>query len=293
MQPLTASPDHLDALAQGRAAVDLSRHRKVRVRGDDARRWLHDLVTADVASLEPGTARRSLLLDPTGHIRADLHVACNDEGFWLFQDAGQPEPVDAALAPFVLSSDVRLDDLTDEIGLIGLPGASGASGASGGPSGFRPSLLGVGRDLLTMPGSVPKAIGERVLVDADAVEVWRIRSGNPRMGVDFGRTTIPAEAGLDAAIDETKGCFLGQESVARVRNLGHPPRLLRHLEAQGLVPAGSALRTGDGREAGLVTSSAAADGGGSVVLATIPWALRDESVVSADGVPLVPVGSSD
>lgn len=287
MQPLTAPADHLAALAQARAAVDLSSHRKVRVRGQEARRWLHDLVTADVASLEPGVGRRSLLLDPTGHIRADLHVACDDEGFWLFQESLQPEPVDAALAPFVLSSDVQLADLTAEFGLIGLPGATSAG------DGFRPSMLGEGRDLLIASGSVAEACGHRLLVAPAAVEVWRIRVGRPRMGVDFDRSSIPAETGLEDVIDETKGCFLGQESVARVRNLGHPPRLLRHLEAPGAVPAGSDLLTGDGRGAGSVTSSAAGDDGGSVLLAMLPWALRDEALVSTEGIPVVPVGSSD
>ena len=77
----------------------------------------------------------------------------------------------------------------------------------------------------------------------DAVEVWRIRAGRPRMGADFDRTAIPAEAGLEALIDTTKGCFLGQESVARVRNLGHPPRVLRHLQGDGQVDAGAILTT--------------------------------------------------
>jgi folate-binding protein YgfZ len=113
------------------------------------------------------------------------------------------------------------------------------------------------------------------------------------MGVDFDRTTIPAEAGLEAAIDETKGCFLGQESVARVRNLGHPPRVLRHLRSAGSVPAGSSVLTEDGREAGPVTSSAAGVDGGSVVLARVAWALRHEALVGSDGVAVVPVGSSD
>lgn len=287
MQPLTAPADHLAALAQGRAAVDLSRHRKIRVGGGDARRWLHDLVTADVASLEPGAGRRSLLLDPTGHIRADLQVACDDEGFWLFQDAEQPEPVDAALMPYVLSSDVHLADLTTEFDLIGLPGATTERG------GFRPSMLGEGRDLLTETGSATTADDDRLPVDDDAVEVWRIRAGRARMGVDFDRSSIPAEAGLEHAIDETKGCFLGQESVARVRNLGHPPRVLRHLGSAGSVHAGSTVMTEDGREAGSVTSSAAGDDGGSVMLATVVWSLRDEALVDSDGVAVVPVGSSD
>ena len=68
-----------------------------------------------------------------------------------------------------------------------------------------------------------------ILVDERAFEIWRIGRGDPRMGVDFEAGALPAEAGLERLIDVTKGCFLGQESVAKVRNLGHPPTVLRHL----------------------------------------------------------------
>ena len=114
MQPLTAPADELAALARRDARRSISPiYRKVRVQGGEARSWLHDLVTTDVAIAQPGQARRSLLLDPTGHIRADLHVACDDDGFWLFQAPDQPDHIGRALAPYVLSSDVRLADRSD------------------------------------------------------------------------------------------------------------------------------------------------------------------------------------
>ena len=85
-------------------------------------------------------------------------------------------------------------------------------------------MLGVGFDLLSRPDDgAARWVEARVPVGTDAIEVWRIRRGVARMGSDFDRTSIPAEAGLSSTIDVTKGCFLGQESVARVRNLGHPP----------------------------------------------------------------------
>ncbi|HWC69593.1 MAG TPA: hypothetical protein VG993_00370 [Actinomycetota bacterium] len=287
MQPTTAPADELRALADGSAVVDLSAFRKVRVRGEDSRRWLHDLVTTDVASLEPGSARRSLLLDATGHIRADLQVACDRDGFWLFQDPDQPDHVGAALAPYVLSSDVRLDDMSSEMGLMALPGSSD------GTDGFRPSWLGPGRDVLfTASGSLDPP-GGRTLVGAAAVEVLRIRQGRARMGAEFDRTSIPAEAGLEATIDTTKGCFLGQESVARVRMLGHPPRVLRHLRAAGVVDPGSSVCLDEGRVVGVVTSAATHPTGGTVILASIRWDARIASLRSEDGSALVPVGSSD
>ena len=286
MPPLTAPDVELVALSEGRAAIDLSAYRIVRVRGNDARPWLHDLVTTDVASLRPGEARRSLLLDATGHIRADLHITCDDDGFWLLQDPDQVDHVGSALAPYMLSSDVELEELTGRRSLIALPGVSEESGGS------RPSVLGEGYDLLRTTLD-PGAPAGRRFVSHDAVEVWRIRAGRPRMGADFDHAAIPAEAGLEALIDTTKGCFLGQESVARVRNLGHPPRVLRHLQGDGRVDTGALLTTTTNDEAGTVTSAAERTGGGTVLIASVRWGAREQLLRSSDGVAVFPVPSLD
>ena len=263
MPPLTAPADELAALTRGRAAVDLLGYRTVQVTGADARRWLGDLVTTDVASLRPGQARRSLLLDPTGHIRADLQVACADDAFWLFQAPDAGADIGATLARYVLSSDVELHDRSAERHLLALPGPGDAV------EGFAPSITGPGVDVLLDGGSA-LPLG-RTLVGDDAAEVWRIRTGRARLGADFDETSIPAEAALDATIDTAKGCFLGQESVARVRNLGHPPRVLMHLRCDASVEAGAPVVAADGAEAGTVTSAAIDDGGGTIVLASITW----------------------
>ncbi|MDQ3210129.1 MAG: hypothetical protein M3Q20_02965 [Actinomycetota bacterium] len=285
MQPLTAPTQEIAALAEGRAAVDLSSYRKVQVQGSDARRWLHDLVTTDVASLTPGQARRSLLLDPTGHIRADVHVACDDDGFWLLQASDQLVHIGEALAPFVLSSDVRLADMTSERGLASLGGED--------TQGFAPSTLGRGHDLLVGAGADLGALTDHTAVGADAVEVLRIREGRARMGHDFDGTSIPAEAGLEVLIDITKGCFLGQESVARVRNLGHPPRVLLHLTSPQAVAPGAEIANPAGETIGVVTSAATAEAGGTVLLASVRWAARDGTLLGPDGTALSPVRKSD
>ena len=284
MQPLTASPDDLDALEAGRGLVDLSDHRKVMVRGREARRWLHDLVTADVAALEPGRATRSLLLDATGHIRADIHVACGDDGFWLFQAPEQPEPIAGLLAPYVLSSDVRITDSTTMWRLASI---------GQGRMGFAPSTLGTGSDVLTDEEGWAALVRGRVMVSPDAVEVRRIRKGRARMGADFDRTAIPAQAGLEPFIDVGKGCFLGQESVARVRNLGHPPTVLLHLASEETVVAGSAIVDDSADEVGIVTSAATWPSGGTVVLASVRWTARDHPLRDRHGSAFRRVGSSD
>lgn len=285
--PLSAPPDELAAIADGRAAADLSGYRKVLVRGRDAARWLHDLVTTDVMSLDVGQGRRSLLLDPTGHIRADLQVARGADGYWLFQAPDQGDDVARALAPYVLSSDVGLDDVGADRGLITLFSDDPART-------FRPSALPEAAvDVLVEPGGRAAAIGERILVTDDAVEVWRIRQGRARMGADFDRSSIPAEAGLSSAIDTTKGCFLGQESVARVRELGHPPRALRHLVVEGVVGVGVEIVDGAGEIAGVVTSAAEGGSDSTVLLASVRWSSVDALLRTVDGRPLEPIASSD
>jgi tRNA-modifying protein YgfZ len=297
MGPLDAPADQLAALADGRGFADLSSMRKIRVSGADARAWLHDLVTTDVASLSHGQARRSLLLTPTGRIRADFMVGLDEEGFLLLQPSEQPESIGAALLPYVLSSDVTLHDRTHALAVFGLVGAAAVVAAR---AGLEPSILGPGEDVVVASGKPAARERDRLVnsglfpVSWDALEVWRIRRGVPRMGPDFDQGSLPAEAGLEATIDTTKGCFLGQESVAKVRNLGHPPTILRTMRTDGIVGAGSAVEAVGVADAGVVTSAArAADGDATTAIVRLRWAAAEVPLRTGDGHELVPVGSLD
>lgn len=260
----------VDALEDGSAFAELSTWRAMAVRGDDAGAWLHDLVTADVEGLEPGQSHRSLLLTPTGRIRADFHIARTDDGFLLLQASDQTEAVDTILAPYVLSSDVELEDRTERSAVV-----------------VTPSVLGAGFDLVLPPGAPVLRLRERlqeqglVEVNPEDIETWRIRRGIARMGADFGPDALPAEAGLEGTIDLTKGCFLGQESVAKVRNLGHPPRVLR------LVRSGAAIRSGApvlarGVTVGEVTSAAERNGETDAIV-RIRWDAASEPLSTEAG----------
>ncbi len=234
------------------------------VRGDGSRRWLGDLVTADVATLEPGTSRRSLLLSPTGRIRADLTLADRSDGsFLLLQHGDQPESIAGILAPYVLSSAVTLEEMTTR------------------PSMFEHIASG------HLTEHAPTGADE-VVVDSAAWEIWRVRSGDPVMGVDFPHGALPAEAGLERTIDFQKGCFLGQESVAKIRNLGHPPRILRHLRTDGVVAPGQHLNTA-GAPVGTITSVAPARDHGSVLIAAVDWAAADLALSTSDGASVSPI----
>jgi tRNA-modifying protein YgfZ len=297
MGPLDAPAEQLAALEAGRAFVDLSSLRKIQVTGNDARDWLHDLVTTDVASLALGQARRSLLLTPTGRIRADFMVGRDDEGFLLLQHPEQAGSIADLLLPYVLSSDVTLRDCTQELSVFGLVGHAAVVAAR---AGLEPSILGEGEDIVVASGKPSARERERLVasdlveVGWDAREVWRIRAGQPRMGPDFDEGSLPSEAGLDDTIDATKGCFLGQESVAKVRNLGHPPTVLRAVAAPTAVAAGTVVEADGAPEAGVVTSAAVPAGGaGTTAIVRIRWSSADAALRTADGVDLVTVGSSD
>jgi folate-binding protein YgfZ len=283
--------EQVAALEAGRAFVDLSMWRKVRVGGSDALGWLNDLLTADLSGLVSGGCRRSLLLSPTGRVRADVGVLADDRGFILAQDPVQDSAIDEALAPYVLSSDVSLHDVTAELGLLALPGVASGRALGEGP-GWRstPSVLGAGSDLLPSQEDIRAArssASEAGLVEAslEAVEAWSIRRGRPRVGVDLGPDALPHEAALGELIGYHKGCFLGQEAVAKVRNLGHPPFVLLAVSGRGPLSPGDPVRA-DGADVGVVTS---ADGMGApetAAIVRVRWASRDADLRSADGEPL-------
>jgi len=276
----------LAALLTGRAFVDVSHYRKVRVHGKDAIAWLHDLLTADIAGLTPGASCRSLLLTPTGRIRADVQVLRRDDDIVLTQDPEQPDHIGLLLGPYVLSSAVSLEDATGDLALFAVPDA--AASTIGLP-GFEPSSLGPGLDLLAAQGKpawrVQDALVKAALIEASAAsaEAWRIIHGIARMGPDFDQRSLPSEAALDDTIDTTKGCFLGQESVARIANLGHPPRVLRHVRCVApFVPGAQVFADGDA--VGEVTSAAPL-GDACVGLVRIAWPAVGAHLTDAGGHP--------
>ena len=194
------------------------------------------------------------------------------------QARDQPEPVSDLLRPYVLSSAVRLEPASDERTVLLFPAREEIVIAR---EGERPVL------------SEPSTGSGSILVDERAFEIWRVGRGEPRMGIDFEAGALPAEAGLERSIDMTKGCFLGQESVAKVRNLGHPPTVLRHLRCDTRVIAGTSVSAADGEpadsEVGRITSAAPAREGGTVLIARVEFRAADVPLNTPDSSPLFPV----
>jgi folate-binding protein YgfZ len=278
----------VEALDEGLAYAELEGVALTLVSGSDARAWLNDLVTTDVHTLGRFETRPSLLLGPTGRIRASFHVlALGDRDFALAQPVDQPEAVSIALAPYVLSSDVALSP--SRLRLFAVPGGADPPERFG--NAYRASVLGGGYDLLV--GASEEAVFEDLrqelasegLLPAgpEAVEARRIRRGVAAFPGDLDTESLPAEAGLDAApvTDRAKGCFLGQEAVAKVANLGHPTRVVTPVEADAAIRAGESVRAGDGVDVGLVTSASDRLG-----IVRVRWKARDADLATASGTRL-------
>jgi folate-binding protein YgfZ len=278
----------ITALRDGQAFVDLSGWRKILVHGTEAASWLNDLLSAELEGLGVGRARRSLLLSPTGRIRADLTAARLADGFLLVQDPRQPSAVNELLAPYVLSSDVHLDDRTEDLALLACPGADPPS--IDGAERYRPSALGQGVDVLAPAESRPDARAALGLAEAgpEAFEAWRIERGMARFGVDLAEDSLPHEADVGSAIAYDKGCFLGQEAVAKIRNLGRPPFVVLAARSPSAVSVGQPVLS-NGAEAGRVTSAAPV-AGGSALIARVRWEARDAELRTRSGEPLRDVG---
>jgi len=282
--------NELTPLASGAAFADLSGWRMAAVAGSDARAWLNDLVSADLSGLASGQARQSLLLSPTGRIRAAFTVACVDDTLLLIQDPEQPKPVAEILAPYVLSSDVSVEDRAGRLLLFSFPGRDIAPDVPG-VTRSAPASLGAGVDLLAA-----SAENDRVLADLqergftrageEEVEAWRISAGLSRFGVDALEEDLPQEGGLAAAVSFDKGCYLGQEAVAKVRNLGHPRRVVIPMVAPEAVARGEIVLT-NGREVGEVTSAAAGTNTW-FVLARVKWEARGDALTTGGGALLQP-----
>jgi tRNA-modifying protein YgfZ len=248
----------------------------LRVTGPDAIAYLQGQLSQDVDALAVGSSARSFVLQPTGKVDAWVRVTriAADEAV-VDVDGGHGEALAARLRRFLLRTKADVDALDWRALAIRGPGAADAVPAELGndalavPAGW-PGVDGI--DLLGPSVEPPPGVPE---VDASAYESLRIRSGVPRMGAELTAATIPAEAGqwvVDASVSFAKGCFTGQELVARIDSRGgHVRRHLRGLVADaGVRPPVGASVVVEGAEVGNVTSTAPAPGaGGALALAYV------------------------
>ncbi|QNN54044.1 YgfZ/GcvT domain-containing protein [Nocardioides mesophilus] len=235
-------------LEAGDGFVDLSHRGVVRITGPDRLGWLHSLTSQHLERLEPGVWTATLVLSPQGHVEHALYGVDDGESFTAHVEPGEAPALVEWLDRMRFMMRVEVADLTEELAVTWRPAAR-TSGAPYSGHSFVP------RDELTAyAAAAGPACG------LYAYEALRIARGEPRLGLDTDHRTIPNEAGwIGNAVHLDKGCYRGQETVARVHTLGRPPRRLTLLHLDGsadrLPAQGSDLLLA-GRTVGFVGTSA-------------------------------------
>lgn len=225
------------------------------IEGRDAVSFLQGLITQDVAGMEPGSVGRSFLLGPQGKLRALLWVLRGDDRVGLITEAGRGSEVEADLRHYRIRVKADFKVETRPVWDV-FPADSWASSPA----------LGTWREdeqcmVATLPTGVLVGAGvcpldEEPVVSAQLAERARVLMGEPLFGTDVDESTIPQETGLvDEAVSFTKGCYLGQELVARIDTRGHVNRHLRQVQVEGLADIdGPAEVLVAGRAVGRITS---------------------------------------
>ena len=285
--------------------LDRSGQGGIAVIGPDGAEYLQGQLTSDVESLEVGDGQYAALLDRKGHMQTDMRVLrpAAEEILLDFE----PTARDAALRHLTMYSvgrDVQVVDATEERAIVSLIGPRAAEIAGTPPlpefANEQASLAGIpvlavgtreGVDLF-----LPAADRERLLaaltesgaveVSPEAVEIIRVESGVPRFGAEMDTATMPAEASIvEDAVSFTKGCYIGQETVARLHYKGKPNRHLRGLRLSGAAAPGAALRLGE-KEVGTLGGAVVSPALGPIGLAIVRREAEPgaELTVGEDGV---------
>ena len=294
MQPIL--PDDYRAVREAAALLDRSGRGRIAAVGSDRLSYLHAMLTNDVAALGPGRGCYAAYLSPQGRMIADMRVLELGDLTLIDVEGSARALVLEKLDQYIFSEDVRVMDLSADLGAIGIYGPRAADVVAGAlaPEEGAPSADGLAvlaeyaSVRAPFKGGAAVVTGDRDLgvagfiayidrermpslaaavrdagagpIDAEVSEVLRIEAGRPRFGVDMDEHTIPLEAGIEGrAISFTKGCYPGQEVITRVLHRGHG-RIARKLV--GLVVAGGVAPTPGDRvvsgeaEVGTVTSAA-------------------------------------
>lgn len=295
--------DEERAVRTGAALVDRSERGKLALSGGEAKRFLQGQVTQDVVALEPGSGAYAAFLTNKGKMLGDLRVLDTGEELLLDTERSALQALFMMVRRYSLGFDVELHRRTLERGLLSLAGpqaravlgdaaaalaAEEHSHVAAEVDGIPVRLIATweGVDLLVdgdRTAALAAALEARgaTPVAAEVAEAARVEAGRPRYGADLDETTIPQEAGLnERAVSFTKGCYVGQETVARLFYKGKPNRHLRGLKLAEPVETGTEL-TLEGKRVGAVGSVAVSPEHGPIALALVRREAAPGTVLSA------------
>ncbi|HEY9411389.1 MAG TPA: glycine cleavage T C-terminal barrel domain-containing protein [Jiangellaceae bacterium] len=278
-------------LIEGAGVVDLSHREVVRVSGPERLTWLHQLTTQHLERLTPGEPTSALILDANGRVEHALYGVDDGEAVWFHVEPGTSAALIDYLVKMRFWSQVEIDDVTSEFAVVWEPTAPAATASA--PRGDSTQHLARatarGREVF-----VPRpALRGHVEAAGDPAGVWayealRIEAHEPRIGLDTDDRTIPHEVGwIGTAVHLDKGCYRGQETVARVHTLGRPPRRLVQLHLDGSadhLPEHGDDVVFDGRVVGQVGSAARHHELGPIALAVVKRNVPTDAELVAGGV---------
>lgn len=302
------------ALAAGRAVVDLSSRGVLRVAGEERLSWLDSLTSQRLDGLAAGGSAETLLLDPAGRIEHAIGLVDDGEAAWLVVEADAAAPLATFLERMRFWKRVVVEDRSADVAALGAfadldePGPAGPplvwrdpwlTGAPGGvtravaaehpAAGYPLRIALVPRDHLAAVADRVRSGGLQV-AGADALEALRVAAWRPRQALEVDARSIPHELDwLRSAVHLAKGCYRGQETVAKVHNLGRPPRRLVQLDLDGsesVLPAPGATVLLDGAEVGAVTTAARHHEDGPIALAVVKRSVSESAALvvrTADG----------
>ncbi len=260
----------------------------IEVRGQDRIQFLHNVLSNDIKSLSPGNGAPACLLNAQAKIIANMNVLCFDEFLWLALDYILKDKLSDALGKLIIMEQVELTDRSDELKLISVHGPKAKELIQNAlkeksileklldhktftvdntsATVIRINLIGevgygllIPKDRTDLVYSALKQSGKPlglIQIQASTLEVLRIEAGIPRYGIDFDDSHIPLEAGLEKTISFTKGCFPGQEILARLDSRGGVSKKLIGLELKGeIAPKKGDQITKDNNEVGSITSA--------------------------------------
>ncbi|MDQ1704742.1 MAG: tRNA-modifying protein YgfZ [Frankiaceae bacterium] len=250
--------------------VDRSHRGVLRVSGPDRLSWLHSLTSQHLTELAPGQWTEALVLSPHGHVEHHLALLDDGEATWVHVEPGTAPALAAYLDSMRFMLRVEVSDVTSSYAVLTVVGPQG-------------------RDVIVARDALDAAADDvgLPLAGHDAFEALRVAAGRPRLGFETDHRTIPHEIGwIGSAVHLDKGCYRGQETVARVHNLGRPPRrlVLLHLDGteENLPPAHVPVEL-DGRAVGFLGTAVHHAELGPIALAVIKRQTPDDAHLSVAG----------
>jgi len=265
------------ALEAGTAWADLSHLSVIAVGGEDRLKWLHDLTTQFLTDLEVGIWNPAMILDPQGHVEYQFNLVDDATTTFLVLDASYADTLVAYLTKMKFMLKVDVKDVSGEFAVLRAPGATTDIG---GPFALVP------RGEVGQMAQAFNAVATQV--GTWALDAERVAAGRPRIGFETDHKTIPNEIGvLNGAVHMNKGCYRGQETVAKIFNLGNPPRRLTMLHLDGSdvgFPATGTKIENDGVVVGFIGTVARHHELGTIALAIVKRNTPLDATLSVDGI---------